>query len=215
MSLLLVYFLSTTMGYAVGPFPRQSVDNLNTIISESALQVVANVTNPPGNIAVSSGGRIFFTFHPVFKPRPIKVAELVDSVSVAFPDENFQGNFDDVLSLRVDKQNRLWLLDHASGGVFGFKSPKFHVFMLDQPFKGDSNLTFTYTFPRAVAALGSMLNDFQIDPAGKYAYIADTGILNNLPALVVLDIEKMISYRILPGHDCLFGNSYYLKVYHK
>src|SRR5437868_7787540 len=55
----------------------------------SALEVVADLPLPPGNIAVSKTGRVFFTFHPEGSP-PIHVAELVNGKPVAYPNEDFQ-----------------------------------------------------------------------------------------------------------------------------
>ena len=42
----------------------------------AALEVVADLDYPPGNIAVSPTGRVFFTLHPSGDP-PIKLVELV------------------------------------------------------------------------------------------------------------------------------------------
>jgi len=46
-------------------------------LSASLLEVVADLDLPPGNIAVSADGRIFFSFHPEAAP-PVQVAELVN-----------------------------------------------------------------------------------------------------------------------------------------
>src|SRR5690606_7188235 len=80
-------------------------------LPDDALQLVANLDKPPGNIAVSASGRIFFSFHPEGRPA-INVAELVDGQPVAFPPnlpEELQ--FQSVLSLRIDRQDHLWVLD--------------------------------------------------------------------------------------------------------
>src|SRR5437016_13452804 len=50
----------------------------------SALEVVADLDYPPGNIAVSRGGRIFLTLHPDGDP-PFELAELVNGRPVPFP----------------------------------------------------------------------------------------------------------------------------------
>jgi hypothetical protein len=84
----------------------------------SALEVVAELDHPPGNIAISSTGRIFVSLHPAGDPA-VKVAELVDGKVVPYPDESFQHAsggrpfFDTVLALRIDRRNRLWTLDYA------------------------------------------------------------------------------------------------------
>ena len=55
----------------------------------SALEVVVNLDFPPGNIAVSRTGRVFFTLHPDGKP-PHKVVELIDGRPTPYPSEAFQ-----------------------------------------------------------------------------------------------------------------------------
>src|SRR5436309_7788140 len=78
------------------------------MLPASALEVVADLDYPPGNIAVSKTGRVFFTFHPDGNP-PTRVAELRDGKPVPYPDEEMQHagkgapHFDTVLSLRIDQ----------------------------------------------------------------------------------------------------------------
>jgi len=55
----------------------------------SALQKVVDLDYPPGNIAVSSDGRVFFTLHPDGHP-PIKVVELVGGRLVPYPSNDWQ-----------------------------------------------------------------------------------------------------------------------------
>src|SRR5436309_6954302 len=82
----------------------------------SALEVVADLDYPPGNIAVSSTGRVFFTLHPNGDP-PIKLVELVGGKPVPYPDEASQTTrFDSPLAVRIDRQGRLWTLDFARYG---------------------------------------------------------------------------------------------------
>ncbi len=100
------------------------------IFRKDSIEVVANLSGPPGNIAVSRDYRIFFTFHPDGNP-DIKVAEWTGGKAVPFPDTEFQKKrsgkpfFDTVLSLRIDAQNRLWTLDH---GYFGIRQPRLMAF---------------------------------------------------------------------------------------
>ena len=85
------------------------------------LQIVANLSHAPGNVAVSGAGRIFFTFHPDAPQPPCgtKLAEwmVAESRWVPFPDAETQSLMVTPLGLRVDKHDRLWLLDHASFGL--------------------------------------------------------------------------------------------------
>ena len=51
----------------------------------SALELVADLEYPPGNIAVAPDGRVFFTYHPDGDP-PSQVMELVDGTAAAVPE---------------------------------------------------------------------------------------------------------------------------------
>jgi hypothetical protein len=88
----------------------------------SVLEKVVDLDTPPGNIAVSPEGRVFMSLHPEARPE-LKVVELVDGHVQPYPDMSFQtgdGNpryFRSVLSLRIDRFNRLWTLDNAHHGI--------------------------------------------------------------------------------------------------
>ena len=88
------------------------------------LETYAELDYPPGNIAVSPNGRVFFSFHPE-GGAPIHIAELVSGRVLPYPDERTQEEqFQTPLSLRIDRQNRLWILDYASHGFGGGKRCK-------------------------------------------------------------------------------------------
>ena len=140
--------------------------------ASAAREVVADLDYPPGNIAVSASGRVFLTLHPDGKP-PIKVVELVDGKPVPFPDEAFQQrrattpHFQTAARrLRIDRQNRLWVLDFAD---FGRGQPRLLAFDLDT-----NALVHQYDFPTRSPGLRSMLNDFQVSPDGGTIYIAES-----------------------------------------
>lgn len=163
----------------------------------SRVEKVADLPLPPGNIAVSRSGRIFFSFHPEAAP-DWKVAEWVDGNAVAYPSLEAQNpdtpgrSFQSVLSLRIDRQDRLWVLDY---GRHGFGEPRLVGFDL-----ATDREVRAIDFSSAIAPWGSHLNDFQIDPQGKTAYIADASIFGKRPALVVVDLETGASRRLLEGH---------------
>src|SRR5262245_57492698 len=125
----------------------------------SALEVVANLDYPPGNIAVSPTGRVFFTLHPNGEP-PTKVVELVNGKPVPYPDEASQATrFDSPLAVRIDRQGRLWTLDFAR---YARGQPRLLAFDL-----ASNTLVHQYDFPSSVAGFLSMVNDFQVDPRGE------------------------------------------------
>jgi len=178
-------------------------------LPESALEVVANLPLPPGNVAVSSKGRVFFTFHPEAGPK-VKVAELIDGRAVPYPNARAQRNrdtglyFDTPLSLRIDADDRLWVLDY---GRHGLGKPRLLGFDL-----ATNRLVHDFVFPPEVAGIGSMLNDFQISPDGKRIYIADASIFRNSGAIVVYDVEKKRARRLLDGHPSVQSSPYVARV---
>jgi sugar lactone lactonase YvrE len=179
------------------------------VIPASAIEQVAALAYPPGNIAVAASGRVFLTLHPDGKP-PIKVAELVDGKPLPFPDDAFQKpeegtpHFATPLSMRIDRQGRLWVLDHAD---FGRGQPRITAFDVDT-----RRLVHQYDFPSDVAGFLSMLNDFAVSPDGTRIYIAESSPIAQTPALVVYDVEQKASRRLLDGHPSVLPKDYKMNV---
>lgn len=176
-----------------GRFPDRAGE---PVLPASALERVASLDRPPGNVAVSRQGRVFITFHPEAHP-PTKVAEIVDGRAVPFPDQAFQRPrdvgawFDTPLSLRVDSEDRLWVLDHGSHGM---TVPRLVAFDL-----GTNGLVHEFWFPREIAGRGSMLNDFAISPDARRIYIADSSVFAGHGAIVVYEVETRQARRLLDG----------------
>jgi len=174
----------------------------------SALEVVVDLDYPPGNIAVSKSGRVFFTLHPAGDP-PFKVVELVDGKPVPYPTEGFQQpdravrSFDTVLSLRIDRQDRLWTLDFAR---YGRGQPRLLAFDL-----ATGAVVHHYDFPTSIAGFLSMLNDFQVAPGGDKIYIAETSPIRQTPALIVYDVATSTARRVLDRHPSVRAQKYVLQ----
>lgn len=145
------YFMFTRMGVGQD-FPSQPFDTAEPLLPSSVLDVMATLSIPPGNIAVSSDGTIYFNFHPEYETFGIKIAKVVpkDSASnptandkknpeefsniTPFPSFEFQSVFKSVLSMRIDSQDRLWLLDYAK---YAFTcSPTLYGFQLNTATNG-------------------------------------------------------------------------------
>lgn len=174
-------------------------------LPETVLETVADLPSPPGNIAVSGGGRVFATLHPEARPA-WKVVEIVDGTARPWPSLTFQTGvgepryFRDVLSLRIDRQNRLWTLDN---GQHGLHPGRLLAFDLDS-----GTVLHEYEIPRAMAGLGSHLNDFQVSPDGRYLYIAEASFFAKTPALVVYDTQRRESRRLLDQHPSVTADPY-------
>lgn len=191
-SLVLFIGLSASVldGIYGGGEPFPDLSQAPTMNSD-ALEVVANLEYPPGNISVSNEGRVFFTFHPEAKP-PVNIAELIDGKAIPL-DIPPEIKLSSVLSLRVDRQNRLWLLDFAEHGM---ATPQIAAIDLNT-----MKLAHHFEFPSDIAGMGSHLNDFQVSHDGNFIYIADASILKKNPALIVYDVENKVARRLLEGHD--------------
>jgi sugar lactone lactonase YvrE len=177
-------------------------------LPSSALEVVAELDHPPGNVAVSRAGRVFLTLHPQGDP-PMKVVELVGGKPVPFPDEAFQHSrngapfFDSPLALRVDRQDRLWTLDFAR---YGRGQPRLLAFDL-----ATNRVVHQYDFPSRTAGFLSMLNDFQVDPRGEHVYIAETSPIRQSPALIVYDVARRTARRVLEGDRSVTAGDYVIQ----
>jgi sugar lactone lactonase YvrE len=190
----------------------------------SVLERVIDLNYPPGNIPVSRTGRVFFTLHPDGHP-PVQVVELKNGGIVPYPDETFQKpvdgqpTFQSVLSMRIDRQDRLWVLDYAN---FGTGQPRILAFDL-----ATNKLVHHYDFPRSIAGYGSMLNDFQVAPDGKKIYIAEASPILHTPAIIVYDTVEKSSRRLLdkdwsvtpkdyiiqaPGRDMVLFGVYTMRI---
>jgi sugar lactone lactonase YvrE len=177
-------------------------------IPASAVEQIAALDFPPGNIAVAANGRVFVTLHPDGKP-PIEVAELVDGKPVPFPDDAFQTpesplHFQTPLSMRIDRQGRLWVLDHAD---YARGTPRILAFDVDT-----RTLVHQYDFQKEVAGFLSMLNDFAVSPDGTRVYIAESSPIRQTPAIIVYDVEKKTSRRLLDRHPSVLPQNYAMNV---
>jgi sugar lactone lactonase YvrE len=150
------------------------------LLGGDALEVVANLSYPPGNVAVSRTGRTFVSFFPDSNKGDFKIAEIVDGEAVAYPSQSFQKSIKTVLGIKIDRQERLWLLDYGDHGIH---QPKIVAIDLET-----DKVAFSHKFSLSVAPIGSMLNDLQISPDGKTIYISDTSHVKNDQALVVLKL---------------------------
>lgn len=185
-----------------GDFPDRSTP---AALEPSALEIVAKLATPPGNIAVSADGRVFISLHPEAHPE-VKVAELVNGAAIAFPDARFQNDpaeprrFRNVLGVRIDRQGRLWTLDNGNHGLAPARLLAFDI--------ASHQVVHEFEFPRAIAGLGSHFNDFQVSADGNTVYIADASIFGQHPAVVVYDAAHRQARRLLDGHPAVTPDPY-------
>jgi sugar lactone lactonase YvrE len=182
---------------------RARLEDRTTVpeIPASAIETVADLDLPPGNVAVSASGRVFFTLHPDGNP-PTQVHELVGGRAVPYPSAEFR-DYQSVLALRVDRQNRLWALDFAR---YGRGQPRLLAFDL-----ATDREVHRFDFPSEVAGFLSMLNDFQVSPDGQTIYIAEASPIRQTPAIVVYDVAGRRARRLLSSHPSLRPQGYVIQ----
>jgi sugar lactone lactonase YvrE len=168
-------------------YPRLAGD---ASIPESGLETVVAHPEPIGNVAVSGSGRLFFTLHPEARSEGPRLFEWRNGRAEPFPPAAIQAAvLETPLGLVVDRQNRLWVIDPARHGL---GRPRIVAIDL-----ATDRVVHEHVFPRQTAPRGSMLQDLQVDPAGRMVYIADTGFWRKSPALVVYDSATRASRRLL------------------
>lgn len=172
------------------PYPDTTTAPL---VPAERLETVVELPLPPGNVAVSATGRVFFDLHPFGEPARFSdavVYELVDGVPEPYPDLAMQAEFAGVLGLHVDAQERLWMIRPA-----GIEDRSTRLFGFD--LRTDT-LVFDHAFDDGIAPFAQ---DLRVTPDGHTMILADTGIFRfTAPALVVFDLERRAARRVLEGH---------------
>ena len=163
------------------------------LVAEDQLVTLVELPFPPGNIAVSHGGRVFFDYHPFARAERFSEAtvfELVAGTPIPFPSGEQQAELKGVLGMTVDRQDRLWLVRPASPD-----SRETKLFAIDLE-RGE--IVLRHTLTRDVT---SFIQDLRVSPDGSTVYLADTGVMRLSPAaLVVFDVATKTSRRVLEGH---------------
>lgn len=174
------------------------------ILRDGGLETVLSYPEPIGNVAVSSSDRVFFTVHPESRPRGNKLLEYVDGASVPFPDGASQRQlFDTVLGIAIDRQNRLWTIDH---GNHGMRAARLLAFDL-----GSGELIHDEKFDKQIAPAGSFLQDLQVSADGRTIVIADASFWRRKPALIIYDVESATARRILESHPAMSAEDYFIQ----
>jgi len=165
------------------------------VVTAESLEVVAELQQAPGNIAVLPSGRIILSLHQFHEPE-LRVVELHEDGSLTpFPNEWWATPPDEsgiglqaVLGIRADGRGRVWMLDNGSDVprlvVWGTRADRLERFL---------------PIPPPASRPGSFHNDLAVDLLNDAVYIADAGGADG-PAIVVVDLETGFSRRVLAGH---------------
>jgi sugar lactone lactonase YvrE len=174
------------------------------ILPESHLETVLSYPEPIGNVTVNRDGRIFFTIHPESRPQGNTLLEWVNGAAVPYPSGTVQPHlFNTVLGVVVDRQNRLWTIDH---GNHGFASARLLAFDLDT-----GELVHDHSFRDEIAPAGSFLQDLQVSADGEFVFIADASFWRKRPAIVVYELATRKERRVLESHESVVAENYLIR----
>jgi sugar lactone lactonase YvrE len=163
------------------------------ILSEKEIETVLSYPEPIGNVAVSHDGRGFFTVHPESRPQGAKLLEFRDGRAWPYPTAAVQDEtFQTPLGVAIDRQHRLWIIDH---GKHGFGTPR--LIAIDV---ATHEVVHDHRFNNDAAPAGSFLQDLQVSPDGRTVYIADLSFWRKRPAIVIHDVTSATDRRVLEGH---------------
>jgi len=199
---VLVLGMSLRLRYGGGDlFPELTVAEG---VDNETLETVAELALPPAKTIVSSTGRMFFVAHPAVGTEGAKLFEIVDGRAVAYPDEVFQAQLLAPSALALDGDGRLWVLD---GGAMGVDPHRIYAFNLSV-----NEIVHEHAFPPEVAQIGSYYADMQVTRDGNFVFIADASVVRKNSALVIYDVRKRRSKRILDDHSSISGQDWVIRV---
>lgn len=161
------------------------------------LEVVAQLTVRPGNVAVSKTGRVFATIHPLGSS-DMQLVEIKDKTNYTpYPDDDFQKNgnpasdhsLDTPLGLTFDNNDDLWVID--MGQVLG-KTRLWHFNITKNTVIEKIELSET------IAPKGSFIQDLAIDEKNGWAFLADIAS----PGIIAVNLKSKKARRF-DGHKAL------------
>ncbi len=165
----------------------------------TATTVFTSAKVRPGNMAITSDGKIFTTMNPLVSPDiKVHLVNPEDNTSVPYPNDEYAKGANSimkgVIGIRADKDDNLWMLDMVAKKYFGWNTKT-------------NKLIKTIDLPTNVLKPASFLQDFIIDEKRNRLIIADMtqGDLKSAPepAFIVTDIATGESQRMAQNHPSM------------
>ncbi|MFZ4070861.1 MAG: SMP-30/gluconolactonase/LRE family protein [Caulobacterales bacterium] len=159
---------------------------------------------PPGMVAASSDGRIFYTYHMLHKPErfsPATVFEWVNGEGRPFPNVEMQKDFVGAMGVTADRQGRLWII--KPGALAGRATELIAIDM-----KTGAKLV-QHSFAKGEAGFAQ---DMRVSPDGATVYLADTGVFRFTPAsLIVFDVATQKARTVLKGNATVSAQDWVIR----
>jgi len=200
--LFLLVVLAATLAwlrYGGGePYPDLTTPPM---LPAAVVEDVFEYPEPIGNVAVNADGRVFFTVHPEARSAGNRLLEVVAGAAVPYPNVESQFElFDKVLGLAIDRQNRLWTIDHGNHGLGSARLLGFDL--------ANGNVMHDRLFDETIAPPGSFLQDLQVSADGRTIVIADASFWRKRPALIVYDVATATARRVLESDPSVTAGDY-------
>ncbi len=172
---------------------------ITSAAAATEVEVVARLTEPPGNIAVAPDGKIIVSVHQIYG-RDLRVIEVLPDGSVRpFPNaawnvppaDGTMIGFHSVLGLRADRNGTVWLLDNSVGAG---ATPKIVAWDTTT-----DTLARVIHVPGPVTSEKPYLNDLAVDLDHGAIYIANPS-RDQRPSIQVIDIATGLTRTVLENH---------------
>jgi sugar lactone lactonase YvrE len=159
---------------------------------------------PPGMVAHSRDGRVFYTYHMLHKPERFSAAtvfEWREGKGAPFPNADMQKRFVGAMGISADAQGRLWIV--KPGALAGKQTELLAIDI------ATGALVSEYVFPRSEAGFAQ---DMRVSPDGATVYLADTGVFRFSPAsLIVFDVARKTHRIVLKGHESVSAQDWVIR----
>lgn len=183
------------------PYPDLST---TPTLPETSVSAPISLPFPPGMVASSPDGRLFYTYHMLHKPERFSEAtvfEWRDGQGVPFPSQEMQTEFHGAMGITVDRQNRLWVI--KPGALEGKQT---RLMAIDIA-RGD--LIVDHLFEKGEAGFAQ---DMRVSPDGETVFLADTGLFKFTKAsLIVFDVSSKTTRTILQGHPTVSPQNWVMR----
>lgn len=165
---------------------------------QKAIVQFSSSTVRPGNMAITSNGRMFTTQNPLLAPSS-KIYEIKkDGETVPYPNDEYVTGENSVIKavigIRADSKDNLWFLDMGAKQFVVWNTVK-------------EKLVKTIALPDEVVLATSFLQDFVLDEKHNRLIIADMtqGDLKSppTPAFIVVNTEDGSAKRMAQGHKSM------------
>ena len=184
------------------PYPDVSGD---PIVPAGSVTAVVELEFPPGNVATSREGRVFFNLHPLAHTDRFTDAylfELVDGQPRPYPDAASQADLRFVFGMTVDRRDRLWLTAPAT-----LDRQRTRLVAYDLP---SGTKVVDHELEPGVARFGQ---DLRVTPDGRTVLLANASALRFTDASVVaVDVETWTTREVLRGDPSTAAQDWLMRV---